>query len=341
MTDYESLIPVAVDFHRTGHQVALITLIGNNGSSPRPLGSQMVVADDGRSAGYLTGGCAEAVIIQEALAAFTEGKSRHLRLGAGSPYMDVKLPCGAGIDLFIDIGLDDAALQELNDAVTARVPVALDTSMSGQSCHRCVFENTEPLPAESFRRWFYPRRRLLILGKGPNVPALARIATASEYDVMVMSPDSATLSTSEAAGAEVSTLSTPTAFTCPSMDPWTAAVLMFHEHDWEPVLLEAILASECFYIGALGSRRSHQQRLESLSEKSLVEAGYRLHGPVGLSIGAATPAEIALSVLAEVTRVYRQAAPALLAVGELKKKTAMVQNGPLSVRFSDSRRTDG
>jgi len=345
LTDYENLISVAVGFRLEGDRIAIVTLIGNNGTSPRPIGSQMVVSEDGRSAGFLTGGCAENVIVDDTLAALAEGKNRYLRLGAGSPYIDVRLPCGAGIDLFIDTGVGDDVLNKLNDSIRSRVPVAIDTYLASQGDHCCVFEQNKALLPGTFRRWFYPKRRLLILGKGPNVLALNRVALASEHEVMVTSPDAATLAENEGVGAEVKMFSTPSGVSCTLVDPWTAAVLMFHEHEWEPELLETLLATDCFYIGALGSRRTHQQRLNVLTERGLAKVDDRLYGPVGIAIGAATPMEIAISVLAEVTDVYRQAARPLLVVGQIKQEnshashpTAMPKK-PISVKAAGAIRS--
>jgi len=302
--DFENLLSCAVSFRREGHRFVLVTLIGSDGSSPRPTGSQMVVCEDGRSVGYLTGGCAEHVIVEDSLAALAEGRNRHLRLGAGSPYFDVQLPCGAGIDLFIDVDVSDEVLESLCHAVNARQQIALDTNTTSQNMHRCVYDrDTMPEP-NSFRRWFYPKRRLLALGKGPNLMALVQVALASDYEVLVRSPDRF--------GAEVQKLQTPAAFSAPSLDQWTAAVLMFHEHEWEPDLLETLLATQCYYIGALGSRRTHEQRLKILAERGLAASDYRVRGPVGLDIGAATPMEIAVSILAEMTQIYRQTARPLL-----------------------------
>lgn len=312
MTDFENLLTAASNFRCEDHRIVLVTQVDRAGSSPRPIGSQMVVCEDGRYIGHLTGGCAEHVIVEDSLVALSEGKNRHLRLGAGSPYFDISLPCGAGIDLFIDVHLGDHVLAELNRACRARVPVALDTSKTVQYSHRCVYDqNSKPSP-EVYRRWYYPKRRLIILGKGPNVMALARLALASEYEVLVGSPDRNTLAEADRQGADVQLLSTPAAFSPPVVDQWTAAVLMFHEHDWEPDLLEKLLSTCCFYIGALGSHRTHQQRLNILAGRGVLTKNHRLHGPVGLAIGAATPTEIAVSILAEMTQIYRQTSRPLL-----------------------------
>lgn len=264
----------------------------------------MVVTEDGRYEGYLSGGCAESVIAAEAVAAMTARTNRVLRLGAGSPYMDIRLPCGAAIDLYIDVGITDPVVMAIKESLGARAPLALDTDL-GSGRHHWVTNPAQALAENTFRRWYLPQRRLLIAGKGPNTPALANIAAASDYEVVVMSPDSSTINTCSGERMKVFRLEHPDVFACPPTDPWTAAVLLFHEHEWESRILETLLRSDCFYLGALGSRKTHHQRIEQLAEKGFNEEVSRIHAPVGLDIKAKTPAEIAISILAEITETYR------------------------------------
>lgn len=304
MNAYENLIAEAIAFRAEGQRIALVTLIDNTGSSPRPLGSQMVVAEDGRSVGYLTGGCAESVIVEEATSAIAAASSRQIRLGVGSPYLDIRLPCGAGIDLYIDVAIADVRLGRIDDALRTREAIALDTDPA-TGRHRVVADAVKALPKGAFRRWFIPRRRLLILGKGPNTPALAALAAASDHEVLALAPDRPTLDACRQAGIAVRPLTSPRAFVCLPTDRWTAAVLLFHEHEWEPALLAPLLGSDCFYVGALGSRTTHQHRVAQLAATGLEAETPRIHAPVGLDIKAKTPTEIAISILAEITLAYR------------------------------------
>lgn len=311
MNAFENLICDFVRLREEGQRVALVTLIGHDGSAPRPLGSQMVVAEDGRSVGYLTGGCAESVIVAEAVEAIAAGSNRTIRLGVGSPYLDIRLPCGAGIDLYFDVNLADSLVQQIDQALAARRPIALDTSLKNGR-HQVVSRTAQALPDGVFRRWYLPRRRLLIMGKGPNTPSLASLAAASDHEVLVLSPDPAIRDACARAGIETMALTSPAAFCCPPTDPWTAAVLLFHEHDWEPEILSALLQTDCFYIGALGSRKTHGQRIEQLAQRGFQEEVGQIHAPVGLDIKARTPTEIAISILAELTLAYRSQDRALL-----------------------------
>lgn len=299
---FDCLVEDFLAFRQQGQAVALVTLVRSQGGSPRPPGSQMVVAADGHYAGHLTGGCAETVIVDEARAALVEGRSRTLRLGVGSDYLDIQLPCGASVELFIDVTVDDEVMQVVHKALTDRQLVALDTPDEGP--HQAVVNPADVAPASGFRRWYYPQRRLLVYGKGPNAYTLARLARESDFMVSLLSPDQATLAACEGT-METGLLTSPLSVRVPDLDPYTAAVLMFHEHDWEPALLKQLLQTDCFYLGALGSRRTHQQRCEQLAADGYSRAPERIHGPVGLDIRAGNPVEIALSILAEMIQVYR------------------------------------
>ncbi|GGY71029.1 XdhC family protein [Marinobacter zhanjiangensis] len=302
LRSFDCLVEDFLALRQRGQAVALVTLVGSEGGSPRPPGSQMVVAADGHYAGHLTGGCAETVIVDEARAALAEGRNRTLRLGTGSDYLDIQLPCGASVELFIDVTVNDEVMQSIHKALTERRVVALDTPAAGP--HQAVIDPAGADPASGFRRWYYPPRRLMVYGKGPNAYTLARLAQESDFTVSLHSPDQATLAACEGS-METDLLRSPVSVRVPPLDPHTAAVLMFHEHDWEPALLKPLLQSECFYLGALGSRRTHRQRCEQLVEEGFSQAPERIHGPVGLDIGAANPVEIALSILAEMIQVYR------------------------------------
>ena len=276
-------------WRRQGLRTALLTLVDIDGVSPRPLGSQIAVAEDGRAIGAITGGCAEQALVLDALTAITRG-TNHIELyGEGSRYKDIVLPCGSGIHVAFDVTLADDVLAELITARQGRRPAIY----------------TVETPDGDFERLYTPQLRTVILGRGNIVPVLAQLATLAEFDVMVYTPDDTTLHRSTPF-ATVSAMQAPTDWDTSLLDAHTALISLFHEHDFEPDILAAALRSTVFYIGALGSRQTHRRRMEILSAQGWsVEALARIHGPVGLDIGARTPPEIALSIIAEIVRTAR------------------------------------
>lgn len=322
------VLPQLRDWRREGQRTALVTLISALGSTPRPVGSQVAVNESGESLGLLTGGCADAAIVAEAQAAIATGSNRSLRFGEGSPFLDVKLPCGSGIDVHIDVSLSDADLQMLLDAQARRLPASMLIDRASNAVTVQLGLNTAADSPLSFRRAFLPATRIAILGKGPLCVLLASLAKIAEFEVVLMSPDSDTVAASRIHASIAHCLTTPEAFAYEGFDAWTAVVSLFHDHDWEPPILKQALGSHCFYVGALGSRKTHAARLELLRMAGCSEASLRrIHGPVGLNIGALSPPEIAVSIIAEVIQVLRKGVDSLHDAGSEQITTLLAQGG--------------
>lgn len=301
----ENVLPWLREWRAAGMRTALVTLVGIDGSAPRPLGSQMAVSENGDAVGNITGGCAEAAIIAEARAAIRAGEGRCVRYGTGSPYIDVKLPCGSGIDVCFDVTLTDEALDRLLTAQRLRQPAALRIDLEARRSMALPAPATAPAGA-SFVREYLPVTRLVLAGKGPIVPILARLAVAADFEAVALSPERDTLALTAQHARDARHLASPESFDYPGFDRWTAFVSLFHEHEWEPPILAQALASPCFYVGALGSRRTAAARLELLRAHGVGAAALaRLHGPVGLDLGARNPPEIAVAILAEIIATRR------------------------------------
>ena len=296
-----SVLPSVKQWRELGLKTALVTLIASDGSSPRPIGSQMAIAEDGRAVGNITGGCAEAAIIAEARTRLAQGANGCVRYGAGSPYMDIRLPCGSGIDVYFDVHFTDSCLDELLSAQQRRQPVSL---LIDPNRHSSIVRSGFPsLESHEIARAYPPVVRLVIAGKGPLVPILAQMASAADFEVIAFSSEPETLEATARFAAHTEHLATPASFRYAGYDRWTAFVSLFHEHEWEPTILSQALRSECFYVGALGSTRTHEMRVLTLREQGLESSLInRLHAPVGLKLGGKNPPEIALAILAEIVR---------------------------------------
>lgn len=289
-------------WRRAGLKTALVTLIATDGSAPRPLGSQMAIAENGEAVGNITGGCAEAAIIAEARTRIASGRNGTLRYGAGSPYIDIRLPCGSGIDVYFDVQFRDQDLDTLLIAEAQRRPACLSIDPMSHRIE-ALGEASAPHSASIYTRAYPPTTRLVLAGKGPTVPILARLATAADFDVMAMSSEPETLEATAPYASRAEHLTTPEAFRFSEFDRWTAFVSLFHEHEWEPPILQKALASTCFYVGALGSKRTHQERIATLRSLGVDDAAIaRIRAPVGLKLGGKNPPEIALAILAEIVQ---------------------------------------
>ncbi|WDI30462.1 XdhC family protein [Hyphococcus flavus] len=303
----EDVLPPLLRWREEGLKTTLVTLVNIEGSSPRPLGSQMAVAENGDSIGVITGGCAEAAIVFEAQEAMKSGENRCVRYGEGSPYMDIRLPCGSGIDVFFDACFSDEHLTKLLSAQKERRQMTMnfDVEALTASIHESKISQQE-FAEGKYAKLYNPPVRLLAAGKGFILPYVAQFAKALSIETHAYSPEEETLEHAAPFCTSTTHLTNGSGFVSANIDRWTAIVTLFHEHEWEASILSSALKSECFYLGALGSRRTHQERLEVLRMQGVDETSFeRIRGPVGLDIKAKSPPEIAVSIVAEIIETQR------------------------------------
>ena len=279
-----NLIATALDWQQQGKRVALITLVNIEGNAPYPIGSQMLVSEHGEFAGQITGGCAETALADQAVAAIGQQENQTQRYGLDSPFFDIQLPCGSGIDVFIDTGLTVVQLEDINQELSARraVQQTLDTGVG------------------RFVKTYLPNERLLIFGQGPILHNLAQLAHLSGFETICFAQDESNLQALQDSGIQANLLRHHAQQFTGAADRFSGLVSLFHEHDLETDILAQALQTDLFYIGALGSRRTHAARLEALKMLGVDQSALeRIHGPVGVKIGANTPAQIAVSIIAE------------------------------------------
>ena len=290
-----------------GKPVALITITGLDGPFSRPLGAQLAVAADRRFAGSISGGCLEQALTEEAQAAMREGTNRVLRYGRGSPFIDVRLPCGGGIDLHVDVS---PRLEVLRNAIAmgrARQAFALAFDPASVRSSLRLIEGEEQGGDGEFVRRYQPRLRIVLAGRGWEIVAMSQMARTSNVVVVVASQEPATLDFCRPHADHLIRLTVPAAAPALPLDAYTAVACLFHEHEWEAALLLDALRSPAFYVGALGSRQTHQRRVETLRE---LGAGpddiARLKGPIGL-FPSQDPQSLAVSALSEIVKIWTEA----------------------------------
>lgn len=309
LLDADHVLPHLVRWHRQGQRAALVTLVAIEGPGPRPLGAQMAVSEDGRYVGYLSGGCLEGAVALEAQAVIRAGQNRLVRFGRGSKYFDIVLPCGSGLDLYFDQTIPLATLDAMSRLATARRPFALRTRLDDGSSRiierpagaSVDFEHATGRDDTVFTRAYLPTPKLLLIGAGPAVVAIARLASLTGLTLDILTPDDHARHALSGHGLEAAGLITATLPPHASPDPWSAVVIAFHEHDREPPLLAEVLRSPAFYIGALGNRRVHADRLSNLSAQGFTAQDLaRIRPSLGLIAGAKSQATLAAGVLADI-----------------------------------------
>jgi xanthine dehydrogenase accessory factor len=192
---------------RSGERTALVTLTGITGGSPRAPGAHMAVSETGAHAGSLSGGCLEAAIIGEARRVMQSGRAESLRLGEGSPFIDIRLPCGGGIDILLTPAPNLQMLTQAARWLAARRPVVLAFSQDGSLMARLAQPgDATGWQASQFLVRHEPNMRLIISGNGAETIALERISLSYGADVLVLSPDQALVETAIALGAQAERL---------------------------------------------------------------------------------------------------------------------------------------
>ena len=301
--DLRALV-TAAGWAQEGYDVAVATVIETWGSAPRRKGSQLVIRGDGLFEGSVSGGCVEGDVITEAQQLLASGRVFH-RLDYGvadETAWQVGLACGGTISVLVqrlaDSGFPLALIDRLVAAADGGEAVALATNLTTGS----TVEN------ETGDVVFYwpPPRRLAIIGAVHIAQALVPLALGLGIEVTVIDPRGLFAADQRFAGLELDRRWPDEALAEWQPNAASAVVALTHDPKLDDIALAAALRSPAFYIAALGSRKNHARRCERLALLGFDAAALaRLHGPAGLDIGAADPAEIALSIAAELTGNWR------------------------------------
>ncbi len=281
-----------------GEPCALVVVTSTEGGAVRAPGALMAVNETDLF-GYISGGCIDEDVALQAREAMVTNTPKALRYGAGSPFVDLPLPCGGAIDVLIVPNPDARVIQSAATALTDRRNVALRFESNGRIAEDAT------MPQTSGQAWHFdyaPKLKLRIAGRGADPLALATIAQAAGYGVHLQCVDEEDLAAAKTAGVScIEKLDTPSALSSPQDDPWTAFVLMFHDGSWEVPLLQQALSGDAFYVGAVGSKRTHTIRRDRLMEAGCsADDIERVSGPIGLVPSLRDASMLAVSTLAEI-----------------------------------------
>ena len=323
MERFDNSPETALAWYREGIGAALATVVQTWGSAPRRVGSQLAIAGDGRIEGSVSGGCVEGAVIVEAQEAIADGQHRLLEFGVSDDdAFAVGLACGGTVRVLVEpVGsaLPVDLLEELVAARAARQAVAYEVNLT-LGVRRLLHDaHAERLrmdrsgmegDGETFVAIHNPPLRLIVIGAVHIAQGLVPMARIAGYDPVIVDPRETFASAARFPNETILHDWPDEAVAALGLDARTALVLLTHDPKLDDPALEAALGARCFYIGALGSTRTHAKRVDRLRAAGFGDdAIARIHAPVGLDIGAAGPAEIAVSILAEMTAVLRGARP--------------------------------
>ena len=298
----------ALAWRRAGHAVTLVTVVETWGSAPRPPGALLAVREDGAVSGSVSGGCVEDDLIARVKAGERSGAPSMIAYGISKEEAArFGLPCGGTLRMVQEPLRDIRWIEELLSRTAAHELVARTLTLATGEVALSAASREERMQFDGLKltTLFGPKWRLLLIGAGQLSQAVAQMARMLDFEVLVCDPRE------EYAGMLAMTGATHVAGMPDDVvrelraDAHTAIVALTHDPKLDDMALLEALRSDAFYVGALGSSRNQATRKKRLAEHfELSEAELaRLHGPVGLRIAAKTPAEIAVSIVAQIVEV--------------------------------------
>ncbi|HLZ95760.1 MAG TPA: XdhC/CoxI family protein [Candidatus Dormibacteraeota bacterium] len=300
------VLPELIEWTDAGEEVALATVVETWGSSPRPLGSKMVVTRSGKMAGSVSNGCIEGAVYEEAQKVLKSGQAKIAAFGvADDVAFEVGLACGGHIEVFVQ-PLGPVHVKAI-EMLRANHPATLRTNLTSGETE--LIEGT-PRGSELARRdgdWFVePLRRLpqlVIVGAIHIAIPLHRLAKLMGYRVTVVDARAKFATQERFPEADELVVAWPDeALAKIALDNSTYVVILTHDPKFDLPALRSVLGKDVGYIGAIGSRKTNQNRFDALRREGFTEEQLaRVHGPIGLDLGGRGAEETALGILAEIT----------------------------------------
>jgi len=303
-----------------GDRIAIATVVATRRSAPRPIGSKLAVSEGGELAGSVSGGCVESEVVEAAGEVLASGEPRLLTFGISDDLaLSVGLPCGGEIDVWVSEP-DPELLGRLADVAREERRAVVFTDLD-DGTQRLVLDGDDPVADDLIRGGhskvaelqgrrvfadvFGPPPRLLVYGAVDTADALCAAARGLGWHTIVADARGRFATRERLPNAHEVIVAWPEE-TLAQVQPdhATAVVVLTHDDKFDIPMLVGTLTTDAYYIGALGSRRNQERRRERLLEAGVDESALdRISGPAGLDIGAHTPAETALSMLAEIMAV--------------------------------------
>jgi xanthine dehydrogenase accessory factor len=321
----------AVCWLREGRRVAMATVINTWGSSPRPVGSQLLVDADRRFEGSVSGGCIEGEVITLALEVISSRKPKQLTFGvSNNQAWEVGLSCGGEIEIYIEnINDNHRLLEKLVENQRSKIPVCLLKNLDSAELHllekedihslmefhpelemlvKKAFKNNKNKAIECdggryFLQVFNPHPQIVIIGAVHIAQSLSQLGKIAGYQITIIDPREAYANPNRFPDVALKVGWPDDALIKTDLNSNTAIVVLSHDSKIDDPALLTALRSDVFYIGALGSRKTHATRLSRLEESGVSKNCLsRIHGPIGLDIGATNPTEIAIAIIAQIMK---------------------------------------
>lgn len=341
----KDLLPIIEQWTESGKPFAISTVIKTWGSSPRPVGSSMIVNAEGDMAGSVSGGCVEGAVVKESSGVIESGLSKRLNYGVSDDdAWAVGLSCGGSIRVFTEPfnSIDDDIRSQLLECLKTNVSCVLASRVADDQPLHTLFvyrhgqvkvfgaspsdeltafaaeaytsrkHNTVEIGDDAFFLRVFPRRsQMLIIGAAHVTTHLVDLGALFDFETVVIDPRGAFAQRTQFNTAPDRIIESYPAEVLKDfdLDPYTYAVILSHDPKIDDNALQVLLPSNVAYIGALGSKKTHAKRVARLEAAGFTTGQIeRIHAPIGLSINARTPMEIAMSIMAQIIEVKNSGA---------------------------------
>lgn len=319
LSSQQNIISRVAEWLNGGKSVWLCTILKTWGSSPRPVGSMMACTLDGELVGSISGGCIEEDFLEQ----LRDGSLKSRFKEEGRPFVvkygvtaeeqaRLKLPCGGQLHVLLEYFDPEpeaiAVFSHISDSLAQHRQISRIVDLATGVIHYADESTEEAVVVGSDRlvHSLSPHFRLLLLGAGDVARYVAELALALEYAVTLCDPRPKYLENWQVDGVTTTSRLPDDVVREQFSNPYSGIIALAHDPRVDDMALMEALKTEAFYVGAMGSDRTSAKRRERLPELGLsVEEINRLHAPIGFQTGSKTPAEIAISVMAEVTAVRR------------------------------------
>ena len=312
MNDVDDILTPTSFWLKEKRRIALATVISTWGSSPRPVGGQMAIDENGEIIGSVSGGCIEGAVISEGIDSIKDGKSRIKDYGISNDMAwEVGLACGGELKVLIQpLNLEDEIVYSIVDSIKKRKTVKLkidcsngdriiDNTINNQISHFDKLNN-------EFIHIIDPKPRLFIIGAVHIAQALVSLANVADYEIVLIDPRDHFATKDRFPNCKIINGWPDEALSKFHLDSSSHLVTLTHDPKIDDLALIFCMKKNFGYIGSLGSKKTHNKRCERLLEKGFDEIELsKIHAPIGLDIKAKTPAEIATSILAEIINYRR------------------------------------
>ncbi len=312
MTEIDDILTPMSVWLKEKRKVALATVISTWGSAPRPVGGQMAIDSNGEIIGSVSGGCIEGAVINEGINSINDGKLRIKDYGISNDMAwEVGLACGGELKILIQpLNVEDEIVYSIVENIKNREPTKLIINCLTGSRHidNSIINQISSYDKikEEFVHVIDPKPRLFIIGAVHIAQALISLAKTADFEIILIDPRDHFATKDRFPNCKIINEWPDTALSNFILDKATHLVTLTHDPKIDDPALIYTLKKDIGYIGSLGSKKTHNKRCERLIDIGFCQSDLsKIHGPIGLNIKAKTPAEIAISIMAEIINFRR------------------------------------